>query len=86
MSDPCIPGEAQPLGTEHPDPPTKARQTMSGPIVLRAARYVDVVSGEVRSPAVIVVDEQRIVSVNPNASDVPTSATEMSPIQGDPSG
>jgi len=80
MSDPCIPGVEhadQPLGTEHPDPPRLERKAMSGPVVLRADRYVDVVSGELRSPAVIVVDENRIVSVNPNASDVPTSATEL---------
>src|SRR4051794_12782101 len=81
MSDPCIPGVEQPpdqpLGTEHPDPPKQARQPMRDPIVLRADRYLDVVSGEVRSPAVIVVDEERIVSVNPNAGDVPTSANEL---------
>ncbi len=34
-------------------------------IVLRAARWLDVVAGEVRSPAAIVVDGNRIVAVDP---------------------
>ena len=50
---------------------------MSGPIVLRADRWVDVLGGEARSPAVIVVDEKRIVAMNPNPSDVPSPATEI---------
>jgi adenine deaminase len=37
---------------------------MSDRIVLRAARWVDVVAGEVRSPATIVVEGNRIVSVD----------------------
>ena len=37
---------------------------MSDRIVLRAARWVDVVDGEVRSPATIVVEGNRIVSVD----------------------
>src|SRR5262245_1879054 len=72
--DPCIPGEAQPLGSEHPDPSSREGKAMSGPIVLRADRWVDVIAGETRSPAVIVVDDKRIVAVNP--SDVPSGATE----------
>jgi imidazolonepropionase-like amidohydrolase len=37
---------------------------MNDRIVLRAARWVDVVAGEVRSPAIIVVEDNRIVSVD----------------------
>jgi imidazolonepropionase-like amidohydrolase len=48
---------------------------MSDAIVLRADRWVDVVDGEVRSPATIVVEENRIVSVD--GSDVPSSAQQI---------
>ncbi|MBV8302765.1 MAG: amidohydrolase family protein [Acidimicrobiia bacterium] len=48
---------------------------MSERIVLRADRWVDVVEGAVRSPAVIVVEENRIVSVD--GSDVPSSAQQI---------
>src|SRR3954468_10784362 len=48
---------------------------MSDAIVLRAERWVDVVDGEVRSPAVIVVEENRIVSVD--GSNVPGEATQI---------
>jgi imidazolonepropionase-like amidohydrolase len=48
---------------------------MSDAIVLRADRWVDVVDGEVRSPATIVVEENRIVSVD--GSDVPASAQQI---------
>jgi imidazolonepropionase-like amidohydrolase len=48
---------------------------MSETTVLRADRWVDIDSGEVRSPAVIVVEGNRIVGVNP--TEVPTSATEI---------
>jgi imidazolonepropionase-like amidohydrolase len=44
-------------------------------IVLRAARWVDVAAGEVRSPAVIVVDGNRIVSVG--ADGTGDGATEI---------
>lgn len=44
-------------------------------IVLRAARWIDVEAGEVRSPAVIVVEGDRIAAVNP--STVPSGATEI---------
>ena len=37
-----------------------------GTIVLRASRWVDVDAGEVRSPAVIVVEGERIAAVNPS--------------------
>jgi imidazolonepropionase-like amidohydrolase len=37
---------------------------VSGTTVLRAARWVDVESGQVRSPATIVVDGERIAAVN----------------------
>jgi imidazolonepropionase-like amidohydrolase len=48
---------------------------MSDTIVLRADRWVDIDAGEVRSPAVIVVEGNRIVGVNP--AEVPTAATEI---------
>ena len=43
------------------------------PVVLRADRFVDITAGEVRSPAVIVVEDDRIVAVNP--ADEPSGAT-----------
>ena len=43
--------------------------------VVRADRWVDVDAGEVRSPAVIVVEGNRIAAVNP--AEVPTPATEV---------
>src|SRR5262245_43338568 len=46
---------------------------MTGLTVLRAERWADVDAGEVRSPAVIVVDGQRIQAVNP-AEPPPESA------------
>ena len=48
---------------------------MSDTIVLRADRWVDIDEGEVRSPAVIVVEGNRIVGVNPAV--IPTNATEI---------
>ena len=48
---------------------------MSTPIVLRADRWVDIDAGEVRSPAVIVVDSDRIAAVNP--TELPTTADEL---------
>jgi imidazolonepropionase-like amidohydrolase len=42
--------------------------------VLRAARWIDVDAGEVRTPAVIVIEDNRIVSVDPQAP-IPDSAT-----------
>jgi imidazolonepropionase-like amidohydrolase len=45
------------------------------PIVLRADRWIDITAGEVRSPAMIVVDGQRIAAVDPG--DVPSPATEI---------
>jgi imidazolonepropionase-like amidohydrolase len=45
------------------------------PIVLRADRWIDITAGEVRSPAVIVVEGQRISAVDPK--DVPSPATEI---------
>jgi imidazolonepropionase-like amidohydrolase len=47
---------------------------VSGLTVLRAARWADIESGQVRSPAVIVVDGDRISAVNPH-SPLPDSAT-----------
>jgi len=46
---------------------------MSDVTILRADRWADVVAGEVRSPAVIVVDGNQIVGVNPG--ELPTTAT-----------
>ena len=43
--------------------------------VVRADRWVDIDAGEVRSPAVIVIQGNRIVAVNPK--DVPSVATEI---------
>jgi len=48
---------------------------MSDAIVLRADRWVDVVDGEVRSPALVVVEENRIVSVD--GSGVPAETNEI---------
>jgi imidazolonepropionase-like amidohydrolase len=48
---------------------------MSDVTVLRADRWVDVDKGEVRSPAVIVVEGNRIAAVDP--VDLPTTATEI---------
>jgi imidazolonepropionase-like amidohydrolase len=48
---------------------------MSDVTILRADRWVDIDAGEVRSPAVIVVDGNRIVAVNPK--ELPTTAAEV---------
>ncbi|HET6951682.1 MAG TPA: amidohydrolase family protein [Acidimicrobiales bacterium] len=48
---------------------------MSPAIVLRADRWVDVDAGEVRAPAVIVVEGNRIASVGP--AEVPVGAHEV---------
>ena len=42
--------------------------TDGGSVVLRAARWLDVVSGEVRTPAAIVVEGNRIASTDPAAA------------------
>lgn len=47
----------------------------SAPTVLRADRWVDIDAGEVRSPAVIVVEGNRIVDINP--AEIPAGATEV---------
>src|SRR4051812_37357723 len=44
-------------------------------VVLRADRWVDIDAGEVRSPAVIVVDDDRIAAVGP--AELPSDATEI---------
>jgi imidazolonepropionase-like amidohydrolase len=49
---------------------------MSDMTILRADRWVDVDAGEVRSPAVVVVEGNQIVGVNP--AELPTTATEVS--------
>ena len=48
---------------------------MSDAIVLRAERWVDITSGETRSPAVIVIDGNRIAALNP--AKAPAGATEI---------
>ena len=48
---------------------------MSGLTVLRAERWADVEAGEVRSPAVVVVDGDRIQAVNP--AELPADSTEI---------
>ncbi|OHV65031.1 amidohydrolase family protein [Pseudofrankia sp. BMG5.36] len=48
---------------------------MTAPTVLRADRWLDIDAGEVRSPAVIVVEGSRIVAVNP--AQLPTGAVEI---------
>ena len=48
---------------------------MSDVTILRADRWCDVETGEVRSPAVIVVDGNTIVAVNP--TELPSPATEV---------
>lgn len=48
---------------------------MSDMTILRADRWVDIDAGEVRSPAAIVVDGNRIVSVNP--TELPSTANEV---------
>lgn len=48
---------------------------ISGPVVLRAARWLDVLAGEVRAPAVIVVEDERITAINPDVT--PAGAPEI---------
>jgi imidazolonepropionase-like amidohydrolase len=48
---------------------------MSDVTVLKAARWADVETGEVRSPAVVVVDGNQIAAVNPK--EVPSPAEEI---------
>src|SRR5271166_5582485 len=48
---------------------------MSNVTILRADRWLDVTAGEVRSPAVIVIEGNQIVGVNP--AELPTTATEI---------
>ncbi len=48
---------------------------MSDPIILRADRWLDIVRGEVRSPAVLVVDGSHIAAVSPG--ELPSPATEL---------
>ena len=49
---------------------------MSDVTILRADRWVDVDAGEVRSPAVVVVEGNRIAAVNP--PDVPSAGRRRS--------
>ena len=51
---------------------------MTDQVVLRAARWADVDAGEMRSPAVVVVDGERIAAINPEAP-LPDSATDRRP-------
>ena len=50
---------------------------MSDVTILRADRWCDVEAGEVHSPAVIVVDDNEIVAVNP--AELPSPAAESRP-------
>lgn len=47
---------------------------VSAPIVLRARRWADVETGQIRSPAVIVVDGNRIAAMDP--TELPAGAIE----------
>jgi imidazolonepropionase-like amidohydrolase len=46
-------------------------------VVLRAARWVDVVAGEVRSPAAIVVEDNRIVSVDSGQAEAGGTVVDL---------
>ena len=48
---------------------------MSDPVVMRADRWLDIDSGAVASPVVVVIDGDRITAVNPDA--VPAAAKEI---------
>ncbi|UGQ12568.1 amidohydrolase family protein [Yinghuangia sp. ASG 101] len=48
---------------------------MTAPVVLRAARWLDIDTEHVRTPAVIVVEGNRIAAVNP--AETPAGATEF---------
>src|SRR5262249_53470399 len=61
------------LGRVHP---RLHGRTISVTTVLRAGRWVDVDTGEVRSPAVVVVEGERITALNPSAP-LPDSVTEI---------
>jgi imidazolonepropionase-like amidohydrolase len=47
---------------------------VTAPVVLRADRWLDVAAGEIHTPAVILIEDSRIVSVNPG--DLPADAVE----------
>ena len=47
------------------------------PIVLRAARWVDVAAMEVKAPAVVLVEGNRISAVDPAPEAIPVGATEI---------
>ena len=49
-------------------------QTETSTTILRAARWVDVADGQVRSPAVVVIEGNRIKEINPEGP-LPDSAT-----------
>ena len=70
-------------GVGRPSTASSEPVTVSDTIVLRADRWVDIDAGEVRSPAVIVVEGNRIVAVEPRRASRParprsTSATSRS--------
>ena len=50
---------------------------MTDRVVLRAARWVDVVAGEVRSPAAIVVEDNRIVSVDSGQAEAGGTVVDL---------
>lgn len=56
-------------------PPLQAQMSMDGPTVVRAARMLDVTTGEMRSNVVVVVENGRITAVNP--SSVPSGGHQI---------
>jgi imidazolonepropionase-like amidohydrolase len=48
---------------------------MGKPIILRAARWVDIAAGKLQSPAVLVIEGARITAVNPR--ELPNDATSI---------
>ena len=62
-------------GAAYLDLADRADPVSQDAIVLRADRWVDIDAGEVRSPAVIVVEGERIAAVNP--AKLPSDATEI---------
>jgi imidazolonepropionase-like amidohydrolase len=50
---------------------------VSDVIILRADRWCDVEAGETKSPAVLVIEGNQIVAVNPKPSELPSPAAEI---------
>ena len=58
-----------------------ANQTIAETLVIRADRMIDVTTGELISPASIVVEGNKIVAVNPDA--LPADAETIDQIQNE---